>query len=158
MLIRTRWPESTIGLFCGRPATFLLGLYLLVSAFRDYRKRKYVQQNGVEVTGEVKEIKRVGRSLYPVVEFCLPDNSRRIIAIQQRVNLDWRIILPSTSDQQKVTLRYILTNPTDAFIYTSITVWLDPLLGAIAGVSLFLTLFYFSYSFRGNRFRLSHRA
>lgn len=99
-----------------------------------------MQQNGIEVIGEVQEIKRVGRWLYPVVEFSLPDNSRRRIVIQQRVNFDWRIVLPPASDKQKVTVRYILTNPTEAFIYTSFTVWLDPLLGAIAGVGLLLTL------------------
>lgn len=143
LLIRVNWPESTVGLFCGRPATLFLGGYMVIAALRDWRKRLYVKRYGIEVVGEVIEIKSAGRQRYPVVEFHLPDNSMRTVVIQQNVSLDWRILLPPLSTRQKVTLRYDLTHSTDAFIYSSFTVWLGPLLGVTAGLGLLLSIFFF---------------
>jgi hypothetical protein len=140
-LLRVNRPELLISTVCGIPATIVLGNVLLWQAIRDLRRRWYVYQHGLQTTARVKKIKARGRIQYAVVEFELPDNSKRLVEIKQNIGLDLGIVLPAFTGETDIVIRYDPTNTTEAYIYSSASIWLGPIMGIVLAFGAFASCF-----------------
>ncbi len=141
VLLRANQPQLMISTVCGIPATILLGIFLLWQSVQDLRKRRYVYEHGVDTMARIKKIKRRGRLQYAIVEFALPDNTKRMVEIQQNIGLDFGIILPATTQEIDIAIRYDLTNSTEAYIYSSVSIWLGPILTIVLAFGAFASCF-----------------
>lgn len=141
VLLRINQPDSLIATLCGIPATLVMGIIVLWQAARDLRKRWHVYQHGIQTVARIKKIKTHGRSQHAVVEFLLPDNTQRTVEIRQDIKFDFGIFFPTIHQETDVTIRYDLTNTSEAYIFSSASIWLGPIIGLVAAIGLIASCF-----------------
>lgn len=141
MLLRVNQPDLLISMLCGIPATIFLGSVLLWHAIRDLRRRWHVYQHGIQTSARVKKIRTRGRMQHAIVEFELPDNTKRTVEIQQNIAFDFGIFLPAITKEITIVIRYDVTNTTEAYIYSSLSIWLGPIVGILLAFCTFASCF-----------------
>ncbi|MEZ4614642.1 MAG: hypothetical protein R2867_03890 [Caldilineaceae bacterium] len=141
VFLRVRQPNWILSTACGIPSTTLVSAYLLWQSFRDWRRRSHVYQNGVDAMADLISVERGRRISYAIVTFRLPDNSERRVKINQNIHFDIPIVWANLAKPQQLLIRYNPTAPAEAFICSSHSFWLGPLLGMISSIFLFATIF-----------------
>lgn len=72
-----------------------------------------------------------------MVEFALPDKTKRSVEIQQNIGLDFGIVLPAATREIDIPIRYDLSNTTEAYIYSSISIWWGPIVVILLALCVF---------------------
>jgi hypothetical protein len=87
----------------------------------------------------LKKIKYSGRLKHAIVEFLLPDNTKQTVEIQQNITFDYWITFSAITKQIDIKIRYDLASPSEAYIYTSTSIWLGPIVGLLGGLCILVT-------------------
>lgn len=140
-LVSTQLRDSPWAVLGGRAALLVLGGWMLIDSLWALRSRKLIKDQGISVVGQLQQVNIAGRWRKPVVEFALRDGQRITVEIPQNANFDRQLAARIHATERAIEVKYNPRNPQEAFIFSSFTVWLGPLIGTVVGLLLCIWAF-----------------